>query len=286
LQDEVTGSVVGAITPTLEKAEIERARQRPTASLDAYGFYLRGISVGYQLTIEANNEALGLFNKAVQLDPHFAAAYARAAQLYVYRKANRWMDDRSREIAEVRRLAQCALEHGRDDAQALSLSGYALAYVTGDLSAGAASVDRALSLNTNLAAAWGASGWMKACLGDPVTAIDHLNRAMRLSPLDPRQFVWQFGAALAHFVGGNYASAILSAERALQDQPHSGAALRILAGSSALGGRSQVARRAMLRLLQVDPALRMSNLTDTHAPLRPQDLARLEDGLRKAGLPE
>jgi tetratricopeptide (TPR) repeat protein len=228
LQDEVTGSVVGAIMPAVEKAEIERARHRPTVRLNAYGFYLRGISMGCQLATEANNQALALFEKAVELDPNFASAYARAAELYVIRKANRWMIDRAWEVADAGRLARLALEHGRDDAQVLSLSGYALAYVTGDLNTGAASVDRALALNTNLAPAWGASGWIKACLGDSMTAIEHLGRAMRLSPLDPRQFVWLFGAALAHFVGGQLCqrnllrgTCVARSTTSWRDAPHS-----------------------------------------------------------------
>jgi TolB-like protein len=47
LQDQVTESVVGAIAPALEKAEIERAKRKPTESLDAYGRYLRGIAKLY-----------------------------------------------------------------------------------------------------------------------------------------------------------------------------------------------------------------------------------------------
>src|SRR5712692_7746107 len=49
LQDQVTESVVGAITPAVEKAEIERAKRKPTESLDAYALYLRGLARFYQL---------------------------------------------------------------------------------------------------------------------------------------------------------------------------------------------------------------------------------------------
>ena len=115
-------------------------------------------------------------------------AYARAAHCYVYRKTNGWMVDRAQEIAEAARLARRAIELGRDDAVALSYGGLVLGYVVGDLDDGAAFVDRALVLNSNLAAAWGASGWMKICFGEPDTAIEHAARAMRLSPLDPRLF--------------------------------------------------------------------------------------------------
>ena len=83
LQDQVTESVVGAIAPAVEKAEIERAKRKPTESLDAYALYLRGLASYYQFASrQANDEALRLFNSAIELDPDFASAYGRAAFCY------------------------------------------------------------------------------------------------------------------------------------------------------------------------------------------------------------
>jgi adenylate cyclase len=77
LQDQVTASVVGAIAPRLEQAEIERAKRKPTESLDAYDYYLRGLASCYQRNRESIDEALRLFYRAIELDPDFAAAMAR-----------------------------------------------------------------------------------------------------------------------------------------------------------------------------------------------------------------
>ena len=66
----MTESVVGAIAPAVEKAEIERAKRKPTESLDAYSIYLRGLASFYQFASrQANEEALRLFNSAIELDP-------------------------------------------------------------------------------------------------------------------------------------------------------------------------------------------------------------------------
>ena len=168
LQDQVTESVVGAIAPAVEKAEIERAKRKPTESLDAYALYLRGLARFYQFANrQANDEALRLFNSAIELDPDFASAYGRAASCYVIAKINGWISDTANEIAEVTRLAQRAVELGKDDAIALAASGYALAYVVRDLGVGAALIDRALVLNSNLAEAWFYGGWVKIWLGEP-----------------------------------------------------------------------------------------------------------------------
>src|SRR5215470_7009562 len=75
LQDRVTACVVGAIAPRLEQAEIERVKHKPTESLDAYDYFLRGMACIHRWSREANDEALRLLNRAIELDPDFASAY-------------------------------------------------------------------------------------------------------------------------------------------------------------------------------------------------------------------
>src|SRR5213079_1849690 len=106
LQDQVTESVVGAIAPAVEKAEIERAKRKPTDSLDAYAIYLRGLARHYQSdnSRQAIEDALRLFNTATELDPNFAAAYGRAASCYAYSKGIGWFSGTTEEIDEVTRL--------------------------------------------------------------------------------------------------------------------------------------------------------------------------------------
>ena len=102
LQDQMAASVVGAISPKLEEAEIGRAKRKATESLDAYDIYLRAMASFYRRRNDANNEALRLFYKAIELDPDFASAYGMAAWCYGWRKMNGWMADRSREVPPKR----------------------------------------------------------------------------------------------------------------------------------------------------------------------------------------
>src|SRR6266478_1772756 len=73
LQDRVTMNVIGAISPPLERAEIDRAKRKPTESLQAYDYYLRALACVHEFTSEANPEALELTKIANDLDPKFAA---------------------------------------------------------------------------------------------------------------------------------------------------------------------------------------------------------------------
>jgi len=287
LQDRVTASVVGAIPPRLETAEIERVKRKPTGRLDAYDHYLRGAAIAGHMSRDASDEALRRLYKALELDPDFAMVYARAAECYAFRKGNGWMTGRAEEIAEAARVGRRAAEVGNDDALALAYGGFVLAYVAGELDEGAALVDRALSLNLNSADAWAASGWMKLCLGEPAAATDRLAVAIRLSPLDPLLFVWQSFMALAHIFAGRGDAAVLWIERSLREQPDYPGALRIAAVANALVGRVEEAHKAMARVRQLDPALRASNLEALLPPLRrAEDRRTFVNGLLEAGLPE
>jgi adenylate cyclase len=267
LQDQVTESVVGAIAPAVETAEIARGKRKPTESLDAYALYLRGSARLYQFAgQQANAEALRLFNSAIKLDPDFASAYGRAASLYAFAKGYGWISGTPTEIAEVARLAQRAVELGKDDAIALAAGGWALPYVVRDLNVAAALIDRALVLNSNLAEAWFCGGWAKNWLGEPEPAVERFARAMRLSPLDPRVTAMQVGTAHAHFFLGRYDEAASWATMALQGNPVLQPRLRIAAVTNAMAGRPEQAYKAVARLRQLNPALRVSTLKDVLGP--------------------
>src|SRR5262249_26061191 len=199
--DQMTESVVGAISPTLERAEIERAKQKPTEHLDAYDYYLRGMASFHLGTRESTDTALGLFYKAIELDPEYASAHGMAAWCYLWRKVNGWRTDPVQEAAKAARLPLRALELGKSDPVALTRGGHALAHF-GDLETAVASTDRALVLNPNFAAAWYLSGFQRVFGGEPDPAIPRFARAMRLSPLDPEMRRMLIGTAIAHLFAG------------------------------------------------------------------------------------
>jgi TolB-like protein/Tfp pilus assembly protein PilF len=286
LQDQVTESVVGAIGPKLEQAEIERAKRKPTENLDAYDYFLRGMAAVHRWSREGNNEALRLFYRAIELDPDFASAHGMAARCYSQRKASGWMLDRSQETAETERLARRAVALGKDDAVALCTAGIALSYVLGEHEHGAALIEQALALNPNWASGWLFSGWVKVWQGESDTALEHVTRAMRLSPQDPTIFNAQAAIGLAHFLAGRYDDARRWAELAVREQPDHFIATGVAAASNALAVRPADARKSMARLLALDPELRISNLKELFPIRRVEDFVRWASGMRIAGLPE
>jgi adenylate cyclase len=234
--------------------------------------------------LEGTNEALRLFHRAVELDPDFASAYGMAAFCYMCRKTNGWTVNYEQEMGEAGRLARRAVDLGQDDAVALAFGGHALGRLVGDIEGAAAFIDRALTLNANLAAAWHYSGWTKIWLGEPDIAIEHLAIAMRLSPLDPFRHHRQGTTALAHLCAGRYDEACMWGEKSLQGAPNYTPGYLMAAASNALVGRIEKAQKIAAHFHQLY-GYRISSIKG-YFPLRPEDLARYEDGLRKAGLPE
>jgi TolB-like protein len=286
LQDQMAESVVGAIAPRLEQAEIELAKRKPTDNLNAYDCFLQGMAAWHDWTRTSHDNALKSFYRAIELDPEFARPYALAASCYLMRKANGWVVDRAAEIAETERLARLGAHLGRSDAVALAWSAHALAHVVGDVKTGMALVDKALLLNPNLAVAWQRSGWIRVYAGDCDAAIEHVRRAMRLNPLDPLMHLAYSAMGFGYFLLGKLDEASAWAERALHLQPSWPPALRVLAGSNALAGREQETQQAMSRLRLIQPQLRVSNLHEQTSLHRPEHMARFIEAMRKAGLPE
>jgi adenylate cyclase len=168
----------------------------------------------------------------------------------------------------------------------LAAAAHAFAYVVHDLDTAAVFVERALTLDPNLAAAWACSGAVRAWLGDPDTGIEHLTRALRLSPLDPLMPRWVNMIGFSHFIAGRYDEALSWGTRTLRDQPDFLAALRLVAASSACIGRMDEAQAAMARHLRLDPAMQLSKLRQYNPTRKPADFGRFAAALRKAGMPE
>ena len=109
-------------------------------------------------------------------------------------------------------------------------------------------------LNPNLATAWSVSGRIRSYLGEPELAIEHLVRAMRLSPRDPLTFLALDGIAWVHLFAGRYDEMSSWAEKALRKHPNYIPAMRMAAAGNALAGRLEEAQKTMARMREIDPS--------------------------------
>ena len=286
LQDKVTSSVVGALIPTMRHAEIERAKHRPTENTDAHMTHMRGVASLYLWTKAGADEALRLAYEAMRLDPDYSMAYGLAATCYVTRRTAGWTTDRAKEMTEVEILTRRGAEVGRDDAWALGSCGFATASILGDLDTAVSLMDRALAVNANMALIWAQSAYVRAWLGEPELALVHIERAKRLSPVDPHMFVMNGAESMAHFVARRHDEAFAAAESALRLNPFFSPGTRIAVASAGLLGRTEDAKKYLARLQMLDPELRISNIAERVSFRKPDDSSLLAEGLRKGGVPD
>jgi tetratricopeptide (TPR) repeat protein len=273
------------LAPSVERAEIERVRRKPTENLGAYDCYLRGLALFQTLSRENFDEVIGLFRRALELDPENSSALGRLLACLANRAGWGIFDHSASERAEVARLVPRAVLIGRDDAVALGHTGYAIAYVLGDLAFAREQVDRALTLNPNLAGAWTYSGWIHLWSGNPTMAIEHLSRSIRHDPLGIAGGR-RSGLAHAYFFLDRHEEALQWAEGHARDNPNAHPAFRIGAASAAFAGKMDQAQSWAAGLTRIDPAFRVSRLEDHLGPWPHEFLEKYKQGLRLAGLPE
>ena len=284
LQDKVAASVVGAIEPTLRNAEIRRAQRKPTASLDAYDHVLRAIAEFHAFRLM---DALAHCRAATAIDGHYAQAHAMAAQCIGWRKALGMGSPLGRdELAEGGDSARRAVAFGADDPTALWMAGQALLLLERDYDNAVALIERALLLCPNAAPVWNASGWTRWSVGDGAVAIDHFNRAMRMSPVDPHGFLFRSGIGWAHFIEGRYDDALDWSDRALALLPNCITSMRCKVATCGHLGDNGEARDALQALLKMQPDATVTKLGEMIPLKRPEHMAAFLDGLRKAGMAE
>ena len=286
LQDKVTLSVVGAISPQLELAEIERARRKRTEDLGAYDIYLRGIASFHQSTIAGALEAQKLWRQAVEKDPHLAIAWAHLAQVHIRIDIVGRDHDRQANCREGVRLARHALTIDRNDPGVLTRAGFAIGRLGGMPEEGLALLEEALRLDPNFALAWAWTGSLYGFLGRFDLAVERVTHALRLSPKDLYRHVMVSVLAVASFAGGRDEEAAAEADEVLIRQPTDLGMLTVAAASYALLGRTGEARAAADRLLAAHPDFTIRNLLTITPHRSGQYKQRITEGLRKAGFPE
>jgi adenylate cyclase len=286
LQDRLTSSIVGAIEPKVQQAEIERAQAKPTTDLSAYDLFLRAIALRGEYKEEKHREVLRLLERAVALDPGFSSAHALMANTYMNFKSQGWG---SIEEAEQKGLAAAALalETGMDDPLALARAGEALSYLGGRHEEALGYLQRALALNPNLAVAWRFAGHIHWYLGHVDAASEHFATARRYSPVDPSAFDGYVGTALVCLSRGEYDAALTWADKAARERPRWAAAHWVHIVATVLAGRPREdVARAVEQYRQLEPSITVAGVMHRFPRAQAADRTLFETALRESGLPD
>lgn len=285
-QDRIAASIVATIEPRLVEVEANRARQKPTESLDAYDCLLRALSLLYTFDRAEFVQAGAFLDRATELDPNYAQAFAYKAWWNVLSIAEGKTTDARTMQMVAQDASRRAMSLDDQDAFVVAVSGHVESIIHKEPEVALELFNRALVLNENSAFAWGLSAATCAYLGEPELSLERLRSAWRLSPFDPLNFMFLTIAGIAEFVAGRYDTSISWLRKARRANPRFVAALRTLVAAHALAGRMEEAQATAIELLAIEPDFSVAALAGWYPFRRADDLNRYVAGLRAAGLPE
>jgi adenylate cyclase len=283
LQDALTMKIVSSVSNRLQQAEIDKVRSKPTGILDAYDLYLKGVAlIGYDRRFD---EAYETFRKAFALDPNYAAAYAMAAQCLLFIQNSRGASLPPDTHAEAIRLARMAAKLAQEDANAMARAAHVLAFLGKQYDLAKELVDRAVVLNPNLGFAWLIRGWVSIMRGEGRFALESFTTVLRLDPIDPARAGAWAGLACAHNALGDFEAGYEWATRALEAETAM-YSLAYFVVNAVPAGRMQEARSAVRKMLELRPAIKLSDARQL-CHTRDKDWSeRMMDSFREAGHPE
>jgi adenylate cyclase len=283
LQDRITESVARAIEPGVRMAEVARARAK-TDNLDAYDLYLRASAELYDWNAESFQRAEGLLRKAIEQDGNYAEALATLAICIGTAGIDGWKPLEPA-IGEGLSLARRAAKLDHASAEVLAVAAHAEAFYRGSYERSEELAARALQLNPNSTQVRNYCGSAYCYGGDSDRAIEHLEAARRINPVDPRGFATMMSLGAAHFWAKRFEETVSWTRRVLVQHPNHSIAKRYLAASLAHLGRIEEARDVIADLLRSQPQSSLSR--SRKSTFRYGWMMELYiDGLRKAGLPE
>ncbi|HVR42357.1 MAG TPA: protein kinase [Thermoanaerobaculia bacterium] len=283
LQDELTISVIGAVEPTLRKAEVERVRRKRPDSLDAYDLFLRALPFTTTAMPGDAEKALHFLQEAVRLEPNYAAVHGLIAWCHEQRYLRGGLHAEARRAGLVH--AHAAIEMGSDDAMALAMGGFTLAVLERDYQSALEAIDRSLALSPSSALAFGFSSIVRAWLGEDSTAIEHARMGIRLSPYDQLVYIPYVGLTFANLFTGNFVEAASSASRAAAANPRFSVPRYLHTVALVHLGRLDEAKAMANVVLELQPGFTISGLCATNFTT-PERLKILAEALHRAGLPD
>jgi adenylate cyclase len=281
IQDRMVRSIAGALAIRLRDIEQQRAFTRPTESAEAYDLVLQARGLMRLEQRKPNREARELLLRAQKLAPDYAEVWVALGENEWNRAAYGWIEDPAEGIARAEDFARKALELPDVKARARAYSLLAtLKTHTGQAEEGLAHATRALEINPSDSSSLFRQGHAQLVVGRADEAIRTIEYAMRLEP-QPSQGP-QFQLATAYYLAGRYRDTVNYADVLIALRPESGSIRALRAAALAQLGEMDEARLSAAEARRRNPRLFLEDAGTRFQ--RPEDTARLREGLAKAGL--
>jgi adenylate cyclase len=200
-------------------------------------------------------EGLEWLSQAIKRDDTYGPALALSAIYHMALNQNGWVDDPEATRQKAIWFARRAVRNAGTDARTLALAAWALAYAGENIDAAIALMDQSLHINPSFAEGWRWSGWLRLWAGCPDMAIDHLEKSLRLDPLDPARAT-SLPTGVAHFFARRLDQARTTLLRSFHEHPDWAPTSCFLASCYAHLGQLDEAKIIIKRLRALTPVVR------------------------------
>jgi adenylate cyclase len=277
LQDEIRQKIVLALKVKLTPEEQERFRRAPTNNLEAYDYYLRGWGSMF-LTKEANAQARQMCERAIELDPQYAAAYARSGLTYWIEWF--WYGGQDQTLERAFELAQKAVALDESLPVAHLILGWVY-LMKKQYDQAQTEMERAITLDPNFDGGYQALSFVLMSIGKPQEAITAATKAVRLNP---QQLITVNALGQAYIFAGQYEEASTIFKKILAHSPDFWAAHWGLAIIYSELGRAAEAKVEGAEILRITPNFSVERWKQRNFLKDQAIVERHAAALRKAGL--
>jgi adenylate cyclase len=283
---EVVDHIVAETNAAVLGHELSRTQSRPLDTLENYSLLMAAINLVHRTAPSSFAHARELLNLLIKRVPQHPLPYAWMAQWHVMKVNQGWADDIAKEGRLALDFASRASDGDPNCSIAIAMDGWVHTHLLKRFDIAAQRLERAVELNSSNSMAWLLKGAMHSFLGQGEEAIPAVERALRLSPLDPRRSYYECLAAAAYCSANSFERAIELGRRSLRVNRLHSSTLRSLTCSLVLSGRMDEARQMAAELIKLEPKLTISSYLSRHPAASFWTGKTWAEALRRAGIPD
>ncbi len=285
-EQALVGRLIASVGAAVTAREVQRSRSHPLPTLKAYTLLMGAVSLMHRLSLPDFEEANRLLQALIDRGMRHPLPIAWLGNWHVLRVQQGWSDDPQRDTYLASECTKRALDLDPDNSQALAINGFVHVNLLKKFDVAEESYEHALLANPSNAYAWLLKGTLHAFKSEGAQAVEHTERALSLSPLDPHRYFYDSLAATAAIAAGNYTRALELAQRSLRANRKHTSTLRSMTVAQWQLGQVDAARKSAQELLKLQPTMTVSGWLKASPAAGYQIGRTAADVLRKAGIPE
>ena len=284
-EQELVGSVVADVRAAVRSRELQRARSQAVPTLKGYTLLMAAITLMHRLSPREFEEARKLLETLVERARRQPIPLAWLAKWHVLRVQQGWSDDSRQDAQLALQCTKQALDTDPDCSLALVIDGLVHTNLLKRLDIARERYERAIAASPNDSLAWLLKGTLHAFTDEGNQAVHDTELALKLSPLDPHRYYYDFLAATAHLTAGHYDRALALARRSLRANRSHTSTLRVMTVAQWQLGRRREARKMAQELMRLEPGLTIDRYL-ARTPSASYNIGnRIAKVLQQAGVP-